>query len=273
MHFQDGNFCLRARRDIAVGDEVCITYLSEDDLMQSAMVRREALESTKHFVCMCDRCNVETDYTRGMLCPVCKNDFVFLPAQPCKEGQEQVEWCKLAVPRCGCTLEIAQVHALWKYESQVQARIDKMEQGLENYSFSKVYTEDAKSWCANVFNRMKFHWLGDKLANMLSTQFAHRRRYKEAIECLLIRKRYLMHAYPELNGALAWCQEELGDVYGKEDPEKAAPEYEKACATLLLLFGDQHEYYVEPLSKLNKLREEKLANGNDADMESNHPDA
>lgn len=52
-------FSLRARRSIRPGEEISISYIPEDYLARPAVERRQALESTKSFVCQCERCSTE----------------------------------------------------------------------------------------------------------------------------------------------------------------------------------------------------------------------
>lgn len=37
------------------GDEVTLTYLSEDDMLRNTSYRRQLLEGAKDFKCMCER--------------------------------------------------------------------------------------------------------------------------------------------------------------------------------------------------------------------------
>jgi len=61
---------LRARRYIAEGEEVTIAYLSEEQLLATAPLRRAHLHSSKHFWCSCVRCSVgSADNCRGFCCP------------------------------------------------------------------------------------------------------------------------------------------------------------------------------------------------------------
>ena len=254
-HFQDNNFILRARRDMVAGDEVCITYLSEDDLMQSVMVRRDSLESTKHFLCMCPRCDVVSDNTRGMRCPSCEKGIVFMPANPQEKGQSDSDWVACASSTCKCKLAHSDITHLWRKESDVQNRINKIEARLEREQFSKIATENFEAWTKNIFKTMEYHWLSDKLANILAAQVSAQKKYPEAIDLLQHRIKYLKHAYESLNGALAWCTEELADLYIHTDTQLARKHYESALSTLKLLFGDSHEYYTEPKIKYESLQD------------------
>lgn len=67
----EGRYVLRARCDLSAGDEVTISYLSEDMLLETATQRQSFLLSSKGFWCSCERCYPETiDKSRGFCCPV-----------------------------------------------------------------------------------------------------------------------------------------------------------------------------------------------------------
>ncbi|CDJ59757.1 Chromosome III, complete sequence, related [Eimeria maxima] len=53
----DSNFRFFPRTTIRAGDEVTLTYLSEDDMLRSTAHRRQLLEGAKDFKCMCERVN------------------------------------------------------------------------------------------------------------------------------------------------------------------------------------------------------------------------
>jgi hypothetical protein len=54
----------RARRDIAGGDEINVTYITEAQLQQPAACRRNSL-SHYLFWCRCERCELEDDAKAG----------------------------------------------------------------------------------------------------------------------------------------------------------------------------------------------------------------
>merc|ERR1712113_131772 len=53
---QDGTFVLSASRVIAAGEELTISYISQEDLDQPVSHRRELLAESKGFFCNCARC-------------------------------------------------------------------------------------------------------------------------------------------------------------------------------------------------------------------------
>nr|CEL68313.1 TPA: histone lysine methyltransferase, SET, putative [Neospora caninum Liverpool] len=75
---EDHTFVLRTRADIAAGDEVTLTYLSEEDLMRPTLHRRRVLSETKDFICACERCAAPVDFSRGFRCPSCGVGTVYV---------------------------------------------------------------------------------------------------------------------------------------------------------------------------------------------------
>jgi len=78
-HYDDDqNFVLRARTEIPAGRELSVSYLSEDALLQPTPKRQKVLESTKSFLCQCERCTARIDLGRGFRCPHCREGTIFL---------------------------------------------------------------------------------------------------------------------------------------------------------------------------------------------------
>ncbi|KAH0482728.1 MAG: uncharacterized protein KVP18_002992 [Porospora cf. gigantea A] len=71
-------FILAARFDILPEDEIAISYLSEEALLELTPVRRRWLLETKGFECHCPRCSAHTDLSRGFQCPSCLDGVVCL---------------------------------------------------------------------------------------------------------------------------------------------------------------------------------------------------
>eukprot|EP01068_Selenidium_serpulae_P012689 Selendium_serpulae@DN5863_c0_g3_i3.p1 len=73
----DEQFVLKARRIIRKGEEICLSYLSEEALFEPTSLRQKNFESTKGFQCTCPRCLAEVDPSRGFRCPSCVKGTVF----------------------------------------------------------------------------------------------------------------------------------------------------------------------------------------------------
>lgn len=62
---------VKAIANIAPGDAICISYLSNELLISSTRVRQRQLFGTYLFVCQCQRCSCQIDLCRVMMCPSC----------------------------------------------------------------------------------------------------------------------------------------------------------------------------------------------------------
>ncbi|CDJ67477.1 hypothetical protein, conserved [Eimeria necatrix] len=76
----DSNFRFFPRAEIRAGDEVTLTYLSEDDMLRNTSYRRQLLEGAKDFKCMCERCVAPVDFSRGFRCPSCLVGVIYVHA-------------------------------------------------------------------------------------------------------------------------------------------------------------------------------------------------
>lgn len=63
---------------VRTGEEITISYLDENNLVEPAFLRQRLIESTKGFTCTCPRCICPADLSRGFTCPKCKQGVVFL---------------------------------------------------------------------------------------------------------------------------------------------------------------------------------------------------
>lgn len=82
---QDDDFVLRARSDIGVDDEITVSYLSEDQLLEAVHARRKHLQASKSFLCECTRCTVSLDLSRGFWDASGEKSIFAAPASPAGE--------------------------------------------------------------------------------------------------------------------------------------------------------------------------------------------
>ncbi|PFH32213.1 hypothetical protein BESB_021540 [Besnoitia besnoiti] len=101
---EDHTFVLRARANIEEGDEVTLTYLSEEDLMRPTLHRRRVLSETKDFVCACERCSAPVDFSRGFRCPTCGVGCIYVEPDAELTGDE-VDEVFAAAAAAGETVE------------------------------------------------------------------------------------------------------------------------------------------------------------------------
>jgi len=81
----DFSYVLRARRPIREGEEVTISYLDEDILLDHSRLRRNEL-SRRHFWCDCERCVNGDDLCRSMRCSRCRDGIVVAKLPCTSEG-------------------------------------------------------------------------------------------------------------------------------------------------------------------------------------------
>ncbi|PHJ23478.1 histone lysine set [Cystoisospora suis] len=81
-------FVLRSRAHLKKGDEVTLSYLSEEDLMRPAKERRKVLLETKDFFCACERCSATVDFSRGFRCPFCDAGCIYVEPGACIAEEE-----------------------------------------------------------------------------------------------------------------------------------------------------------------------------------------
>merc|ERR1712226_953932 len=84
----EGPTCIavRAIKDLAMGEEVCISYLPTFALRQSTEMRRLKLEDHL-FTCQCARCQWPADLSRGLRCAVATCPGIcFLPGATTTES-------------------------------------------------------------------------------------------------------------------------------------------------------------------------------------------
>jgi len=75
-HDESGKAMITARRPVFSGDELTISYISEDDLVCGIHHRRELLAKSKRFICECVRC-ASNDAINPFRCFLCKEILLF----------------------------------------------------------------------------------------------------------------------------------------------------------------------------------------------------
>lgn len=280
-----GGHVLRARRDIAPNDEVTISYLEEHVLLHSADTRRASLQSTKLFLCTCERCapaaiaddmagaDSGADMCRGFRCPGCKACGVFYRLI-CETGRGLEGVC---CSECGRSLTSPEARRLVQAEASLEARVDKLDKATERRSIADVMPENqAMSLLKAVTDEAgpvgPQHWLVDRAYEHLGAWFTAKGRRSEARRMVQLRVDYMRRAFPGLSGTLAWTLEAQAAMllshlgFGGEGKAKASAEsldadeqsevaaqmpdvYEDARRILTLMFGEDHEYTESLVSK------------------------
>eukprot|EP00930_Biecheleria_cincta_P003090 TRINITY_DN104021_c0_g1_i1.p1 TRINITY_DN104021_c0_g1~~TRINITY_DN104021_c0_g1_i1.p1 ORF type:complete len:468 (+),score=100.34 TRINITY_DN104021_c0_g1_i1:77-1480(+) len=269
----DGLHILRARRDIAKGDEVCISYLPEDVLLHSAAERKKSLKSTKQFDCMCERCaaqppdKVGRDLCRGFRCPRCNACGVFHQLIDTEQGLQGAV-CR----ECQTPVSAADAQRLLKEEDALEDQIKKLDAASEKRHVGKVLNPDLERRLLNMLGNSEAgcvgpqHWLCERLWEHLESWHKQAGRWEKEMQMLSNRTDYQRRAYqPGPSGTLAWTLEHQADrmmelLEQADMPAKARQEIaprllpilEESATILRLMFGADHEYHTSVHNKKEK---------------------
>mmetsp|Transcript_54089 Transcript_54089/g.118429 ORF Transcript_54089/g.118429 Transcript_54089/m.118429 type:complete len:474 (-) Transcript_54089:102-1523(-) len=270
-HYDKDDFVLRARSDIAAKDEICVSYLSEDALLESVIARRKHLKDSKHFVCTCVRCIAERDSSRGFRCPKCAAPAFYVCKADIKGASELTG---STCDNCGHGLTAAEASDLVGEEKWLEQKLEGCERRMEKNSRSKhsallTPLEEAVERSGRTLSQ---HWLHDKAWQMLADVYERNDRREAAEELLRKRISFQQGAYPGLSGTRAWTSEAYADMLLRHsgatvDPhvkvpsqgaaeqlaKSAHPVYQEALRILRLMFGEEHEYYTSVNRKAREL--------------------
>jgi len=279
-HYTGADHVLRARRAIKAGDEVCISYLPEHGLMQSAPVRRNELHDTKRFWCSCERCTGPQDLSRGFVCPRCSEGKVFAHTPEPGPAQDDTLLAAQLVgavcSTCGEALSKKDAVRLAGQEKRIKKTIDELTaRGLRKKGSTLPSIKEIHAAETSVEPVFAQHVLADLLWEQLADcterawkkhgGYGAKKRSQEQRRLLARRCAFHAAAYPGLNGSHAWALEACGDsmMHGmnpkaykgdvkaaaKDEPEEALRLYGEARRILTLMFGEEHEYVQQVVRK------------------------
>eukprot|EP00933_Yihiella_yeosuensis_P038111 TRINITY_DN32071_c0_g2_i1.p1 TRINITY_DN32071_c0_g2~~TRINITY_DN32071_c0_g2_i1.p1 ORF type:complete len:529 (-),score=94.23 TRINITY_DN32071_c0_g2_i1:22-1608(-) len=287
---EDDQFVLRARQQIHVGDEITISYLSEDSLLLDARDRRLHLLSSKKFLCNCVRCIPQSpDSSRGFVCPKngCHGTVSALvteeteatlgqPLKPSKLSQQMFGSCSLC---CQEPTEKEATH-LMEEEQWLRTLVQGWEAASPREFMSESEAVELEELICSSFSQ---HVLADRAYGHLCAVHCRFKDWASACRLTKLRALFQEAAFPGPSGAHAWTLEALADMLllhhagieverllQRPQPmaalqpmlngliaEKVAlevlPSYCKAVEILGLLFGFEHEYCCEVADKQEAL--------------------
>jgi len=277
----DGAHVVRAREPVAKGDEVTISYLEEQVLLQSADARKKVLRDTKLFECTCPRCAAKTadegesigvDMCRGYICKACGECQVFHPLKRMGKGKGKGKTKGTALvgvscAACGAAADCNESERLLSAETQLQAKLDKLDEQVAERGYKVMEQDRVQSLLKLVANGKAGpvgpqHWLADRLWEHLQEWYDQEGRREDARQMLRLRAAYQRRAYPGLSAALAWTLEKQADVFMRhlgfgakmldsdapleeELVEEVGPIFEESMRILGLMFGKDHEHFVQ----------------------------
>eukprot|EP00435_Cladocopium_sp_Y103_P037355 s2023_g9.t2 len=266
----DAMHVVRARLDIQEGEEICISYLSEDMLLYSALQRKKALRKTKLFTCTCERCAGSngapgTDWCRGFRWQL--RDF-------------SVHW--QFASRGFSSSALQHLPALLRglcrrpdTEKYMRQRL----QSVDEASFLQLAEGDVRQLQEMMGDQAggalgPQHWLCERLWTLVVPWLDAKGRSTEALQMLEGRVSCQREMFPWPNATRAWTMQkycrlllrhykstsqEKGRLPVKKDSPRrmlarALTLQEEALRLLMLLFGDEHRYAARAKKKLRRLR-------------------
>mmetsp|Transcript_97789 Transcript_97789/g.276780 ORF Transcript_97789/g.276780 Transcript_97789/m.276780 type:complete len:489 (-) Transcript_97789:88-1554(-) len=273
-HYEGDDFVLRARCAIEAGDEISVSYLSEDALLESVPARRKHLKDSKHFICACVRCNAVRDMSRGFRCTHCFNSIFFnLQTEAGLSSEPGAPSCD----KCRLQLTQAEVAALVEEEKLLETSLEGFERKMDRNRRGKhtALIQPLEEAIVRAERALSQHWLLDKAWSLMVDAYDRNERPKDAE--ILMRKRIVFQegSYPGLSGTRAWTLEAFADMLLRHsgatvEPSIKVPNHEAARhiaplvpqvlaesqRVLSLMFGEQHEYFTTVNRKSMELRME-----------------
>jgi len=186
-----GAHVLKARRDIAPGDEATISYLEESALLHSAEARKKSLQETKLFECSCERCSGEGgDPARGFQCPGCRQCGIFYSLR-CKPGEGL-----RGIPcvECGRRPTKAEIQHFLRAEKSLETRLDELDAGGGDEALDKAGAQALLKSIDGVLGPQ--HWLVDRATEHLGNWFVTECNEAESRRMMQMRARYRKKAFP-----------------------------------------------------------------------------
>ena len=288
-------FVIRAQRELEVGDELTVSYLTEEFGLRPKDRRIEHLKSTKFFTCDCLRCTSQTDDTRGFsLSSTC---YVRFP-----------EWSACAHCSHASNLSEPEISNFLTLEKKASDLVNYYDDGagddvIPTRTNPDLFTSDADAieLESTITSLGPAHWTYSRGFYQLSQYYKAIARYPKAIACLKLhlhsRSNFVKACDPQVSSSYAWSLEELGDLLllhvsgavmaglseqRREDHclrwiPKGDDDYEtlenagiieafsESAKILAGIFGDTHEHTTTAIEKLSRVKNllQRYTGGND----------
>jgi len=238
----DDAFVLRARRQLAKGEELTISYLTDDDLLKAIIIRRQKLNNWK-FTCCCERCEEPIDYARGFRCVRCRSGVCYYAVSSTTESGDSLTSCKL----CNFVFPEQEVKTLIQTETSYANRVeslDKTDIADVELVFNAAIDPFVDHWVLYVMNTILFENCRDK--ELIEQSSRHQ----------LERIRFHNLVFPRVTFILAWAYEAQADMLQKEPKEVChrIQLYRQVTAMFSILCGPTHVYTQGPQNKWQSLQ-------------------
>ncbi|VUZ95815.1 SET domain-containing protein 7, putative [Plasmodium vivax] len=249
------SFVLRARVKLAVGDELTISYLGDDDLYKSSNIRREKLTNWL-FVCMCSRCTNPIDNSRGFKCSTCGVGTFFIKS----EYHDEIP----IATKCNiCESEVSEAMA-YEYIEYEKSYIERLQET------DKTDIADALAVYVQAEKIFTQHWIMYQLYTILFEGYRDNCKWEKAIFYQTQRIKYAVDVIPRANYVLAWLYEELGEAHANsisteilqserdftisyEEKKRICSHFLKSIHLLEILCGYSHDYLKDSLNKYYRI--------------------
>jgi len=228
----DDAFVLRARVALGAGDELTISYLQDEDLLKSTLVRQQKLQNWR-FTCQCPRCCLRVDEGRGFRCRRCRIGILYASMTG------GLEACRV----CNASPAKDDMQTLLRLEEEYVLRVENLDK-TDVADVETVYQA-----AMDIFDR---HWIIYVMDTMLWEAYREK-RLLDAMEHQRQRIVFHEHYYCRPTFILAWCHEEFGDCLQNQYPHRKwqfIQEFHRAHQMLAILCGTNHQYTASPYNKL-----------------------
>jgi len=272
-HYVEDNFVLRAREKIEADEEITVSYLGEENLLEAATFRRKHLLDSKHFICDCLRCTADSDPCRGFRCPRCSSTSLKLGACCDQVDVRAEEMTGRKCEQCGHALAAGEAAMLIGEETLYKEKLQEMEDKLVRLGEGKPDKELIKMLSKSLRRAEKSlaqHYLLDRSFQLLADLCLRHEEKKDGERYMRKRLEYQVKAYPAISGCYAWTAEAYADMLirhagGTSEPKVpeetaklrgAAVVYKSCVDTLRVMFGEEHEFFQVVNRKAQQLNEE-----------------
>jgi len=225
-HYDGDDYVLRARCVIEENNEISISYLSEDSLLESIPARRKHLRDSKHFICSCMRCTAACDKSRGFKCPKCRHTSFYEKQATATSGKlaasgditgASCNRCQHCLSKCEASFLVAEEREFESKLNDLERRIDR---GRNKHSslLKPLETALIRAECS-----LCQHWLLDKAWQVAADLYDRNERQEDAQVAMRKRIAFQEEAFPGLSGTHAWTLEAYADMLVRHSSSAVEP--------------------------------------------------
>lgn len=280
-------FVIRAQRQLSPGEELTVSYLTEEFALRPKERRIDHLKSTKFFTCDCPRCISPVDDTRGFS----------VTSSTCFVRFPDWENCANCLPSHLSNVSESDIKLLLATEKKAIDLVNYYDDGggddvIPTRTNPDLFQSDSDAIELEslISSLGPAHWTYSRGFYQLSQYYKSIARYPKAINCLRhhldSRALYVKSCDKSVSSSYAWALEELGDLLllhvsgavmaglseerreeychrwkprGDEDFETLLASgivetYEESIVILSNVFGAEHEHTKTAVEKLERVK-------------------